>query len=87
MTKAQALAFILETYSEEELRNAKDEPDTIRVETTPSATVVTLYGSEQRARNATRRHVKAGFRSAGHGHGPAESIANARRIFRQDEAA
>lgn len=87
MTKAEALAYILETYSEEELRNAKDEPDTITVDATPSATVVTLHGDEHRARNATRRHVKAGFQRTGHGRTPADAQANARRIFRQDLAA
>lgn len=29
MTKSEALAKILETYTEEELRDLKDEPDTI----------------------------------------------------------
>lgn len=81
MTKSKALAKILESYTEEELRDAKDEPDT----RTWTATVHTLHSGEDDAASTTRRHVKRAFHTAGHGRHPAEALANARRIFRQDE--
>lgn len=85
MTKTEALARILESYTEEELRYTKDEPDSTEG-TTWTATVHTLHAGEERAANTTRRHVKRAFHAAGHGTNPAEALANARRIFRQDEA-
>ena len=84
MTKSEALAKILESYTEEELFGAKDEPDT-SVASTRSATVVEFHGGERHAANTIRRHVKRAFHAAGHGQTPANAIANARRIFKQDE--
>lgn len=86
MTKSETLARILETYSEEEIYYAKDEPDTtITAPRGRSATIVTFYGSEEHAANATRRRVKRAFHDAGHGQDESEAIANARRVFRHGE--
>jgi hypothetical protein len=84
MTNSQALARVFESYTEDELLNAKDEPDTeIAERFTGTGTVVTLFGDDA---HATRRRVKAAFVDAGHGKTPAAALTNARRIFRQDEA-
>jgi len=88
MTKSEALAKILETYTEEELRGAKDEPDTVVDYTgARSATVTTLYGEQEYAARATRRKVKRAFHAAGHGKRPADALTNARRVLRLAEAA
>lgn len=88
MTKSEARAKIMETYTEEELRGAKDEPDTVANDTGPrSATVTTLYGGHEYAARVTRRKVKRAFHAAGHGKRPADALINARRVLRVDEAA
>jgi hypothetical protein len=88
MGKLAALAKILETYTDVEIRNAKDEPDTAVNDTrTRSATVVTLYGGREHAARATHRKVKQAFHAAGHGKRPADALANARRVLGLAEAA
>ena len=82
MTSSEAQAKIFETYSEEELFNAKDEPDTGTF--TGSATVTTLYGTK---RHATRRRVKRAFHDAGHGKKPFDALANARHVLGLDKTA
>ena len=54
MTKSEALAKILETYSEEELLDAKDEPDTA-LDGTRSASVPRVPGNDGRGSDTTRR--------------------------------
>lgn len=81
MTKSEALARVYERYSEEELRNAKDEPEhDAATGFTGRSNVVALFDD---LGHATRKRVKSAFHKAGHGKTPADAIANARRIFRQ----
>lgn len=84
MTKSEAIARIYESYSEDEILNARDEPET-RTNERSAATVLRLFGDETREADATRRRVKRAFHDAGHGSNPAEALANARRIFKRDE--
>jgi len=87
MTKSHALTRIRETYTEDELLNGKDEPDTaIATHLIGSAKIFTLYDNGGPTGHATRIRVKQAFYDAGHGKSSAKAIANARRIFRQDEA-
>ena len=87
MTKSHALTRTYETYTEDELVNAKDEPDTaIATHISGSAKIFTLYDNGGPTGYATRIRVRQAFYDAGHGKSPAEAIANARRIFRQNEA-
>lgn len=85
MTNTQALARIYETYTEEELRIARDEPDTgVAERFTGRAALTFLFGDDPQGTNATRRRVKRGFASTGHGMSSKAALANARRIFRRD---
>ncbi|NCF30103.1 MAG: hypothetical protein GWP69_22235 [Gammaproteobacteria bacterium] len=87
MTKSHALTRIHETYTEDELLNGKDELDTaIATHLIGSAKIFTLYDNGGPTGHATRIRVKQAFYDAGHGKSSAKAIANARRIFRQDEA-
>jgi hypothetical protein len=85
MTKSHALTRNYETYTEDELLNAKDEPDTaIATHFNGSAKIFTLYDNDGPSGYATRIRVKQAFYDAGHGSTPAQAIANARRIFRRN---
>ena len=85
MSTAQSLARIYERYTEEELRNAKDEPDTdVQERFTGRAALAFLFADDPQGTHATRRRVKRAFQGAGHGMTSSQALANARRIFRQD---
>ena len=85
MTKSEALARIFETYTEDELLIAKDEPETGVPDCTGEATnVIDLFDNGRYAAYATRERVRVAFRNAGHGVTAADAIVNARRILRQD---
>ena len=86
MTQSQAIARIHETYTEDELRNAKDEPEhDTAFAYGATATVVTLFDDDKYFAHTTRNRLRRAFRDAGHGASPADAIANARRVLRQDE--
>lgn len=86
MTSAEAIARIYETYTAEELRDARDEPEIGVIERySGRQALVVLFGDDPHGTNATRRRVRRAFHKAGHGRSPAEALANARRILRQDE--
>jgi len=81
MTKSEALARIYERYSEDELLDAKDEPEyDATTEFTGAANIVALFDDFA---HTTRNRVHRAFREAGHGKTAADAIANARRIFRR----
>ena len=86
MTESQAIARIYQTYSEEELRNAKDEPehDTVSVYGT-TAKIVMLFDDDKHFAHSTRNRLRRAFQDAGHGASPADAMTNARRILKQDE--
>lgn len=85
MSTAQSIARIYDRYSEEELRNAKDEPDTdVQERFTGRAAVAFLFTDDPHGTHATRRRVRRAFEGAGHGMPASQALANARRIFRQD---
>jgi hypothetical protein len=87
MTNSQAIARIYETYTEDELRDAKDEPDYgIEIAYAAMADVVALFDDDKCIAHATRNRVRRAFQNTGHGVGPADAIANARRILKQDDA-
>jgi hypothetical protein len=88
MTQSEALAKILESYTEEELRHTKDEPNTI-VDDAGSriAAVTTLYSGPNHTARITRRKVKRAFHEAGHGKPAADALANAKRVLGLAEAA
>ena len=68
MTKPDALARIYETYTENELLNAKDEPDTDVVERfTGSATVATPHSGGEHGPHTVWRRIKRAFLDASHG--------------------
>jgi hypothetical protein len=86
MTKSEALSKVYETYSEDELLSARDELDTrVNERFSATATILTLFGDEARNARTTHRRVKRAFHGASHGASPAEALANARRILKQDE--
>ncbi len=88
MTMTDAVARIFETYTEEELLNAKDEPDTeIAAHVDAIANVFSIYGSGTTSTSAGKDRVKQAFHKVGHGSSATAAIANARRIFNRDQAA
>lgn len=88
MTMTDAVARIFETYTEEELLNAKDEPDTeIATHVDAIANVFSIYGSGKAPSSATKSRIKEAFHKVGHGSSATAAIANARRIFNRDQAA
>jgi len=87
MTISQALSRIYETYSEDELLNAKDEPDYEIIERfSGRPALLVLFGDDPHGTNAIRRRAKRAFQRIGHGCAPAEALANARRILKQDQS-
>ena len=87
MTMTDALARIFETYTEEELVNAKDEPDTeIAAHVDAIANVFSIYGSGKAPSSATKNRIKQAFHKVGHGSSATVAIANARRMFNRDLA-
>jgi len=88
MTMTDALARIFDTYTEEELLNAKDEPDTeIATHVDAIANVFSIYGSGKVPSSRSKNPVKEAFHKVGHGRSAALAIANARRMFNRDPAA
>ena len=86
MSSAEAIARIYETYTEQQLRDAKDEPDTGVIQRySGHQALVVLFGDDPQGTNATRRRVRRAFEKAGHARAPAQALANARRIFKRDE--
>ena len=87
MTMTDALARIFDTYTEEELLNAKDEPDTeIATHVDAIANVFSIYGSGKVPSSATKNRVKEAFHKAGHGSSATVAMANARRMFNRNPA-
>ena len=87
MTESQAIARIFATYSEEELRNAKDEPEHDTVSSYgATAKIVMLFDDDKFFAHSTRNRLRKAFQDAGHGASPVDAIANARRILKQTEA-
>lgn len=85
MSGTEAVAKIYETYTADELRDAKDEPDSEVVERfSGRAALVVLFGEDAHGTNTTRRRVKRAFQRAGHGRSPADALANARRVLGLD---
>ena len=86
MYGTEAIARIYETYSADELRDAKDEPDSETIERfSGRAALVVLFGDDAHGTNATRRRVKRAFQRAGHGRSPGEALATARRTLGLDQ--
>ena len=85
MTTSEALAKIFESYTEDELLIAKDEPETDVSDCSGEATnVIDLFDHGRYAAYATRERVRLAFRNAGHGVTAADAVVNARRILKQD---
>lgn len=85
MSRTEATARIFETYSEDQLRDAKDEPDNEAIERfSGRQALVVLFGDDAHGTNATRRRVKRAFQRLGHGRSPAEALANARWVLGLD---